>query len=109
MRKRRATRSRGKTRYAMKGCSRNHRHSNKTKCRMCNKIHKKQKGGCGTCVGGSVQHGGNSIGLYQNLSNIGSNFFNGITGIYNGLNAIPQPISVDPWKGHFSGRHHFKY
>jgi hypothetical protein len=99
-RKRSVLKGNHKTRYVMKGCSRNHRR--KTKCPKCNKIHKKQGGGCATCAGGA-QTGGNSVGFFQNFTNIGSNFLSGFTGIYNGLNALPQPISSEPWQGHFRG------
>lgn len=80
--------------FNMKGCAR------PIKCKKCNKIHKPKKGGCG----GACQAGGTSLGFFQNIQNIGSNFFNGVLGVYNGIQTIPQPISGDPWKNQYAQR-----
>jgi hypothetical protein len=86
------------TKYYMKGCSGS---LGRKKCKKCNKYHK-LNGGCVSCQGG-----GTSLGFFQNIQNIGGNFFNNILGVYNGLQTIPQPVSGDPWKGQYSGRKNF--
>jgi hypothetical protein len=94
-----------KQKYDMKGCSGKKNKLVMKKCKVCKRVHsgKHQSGGC------NCQSGGNSIGLFQNVSNIGSNFVNSLVGVYNGLNAIPPPVSVDPTLGHFAGRKIFQY
>lgn len=80
--------------YRMKGCGK--------KCKICKKT-KNQNGGC------MCQAGGTSLGFFQNIQNIGSQFLNNIVGVYNGFQTIPQPISANPWKDHYLGRRNFKY
>lgn len=93
--------------YVMKGCYKKSKSNGRKmmRCKLCNRVHsgKHQSGGC------NCQSGGNSIGLYQNAANVGNGFLDSLTGIYNGFNGIPQPISSDPTMGHFAGISKFHY
>jgi len=94
--------SRKTIKYNMKGCF--HK-KNVKKCKKCNSRHSKkhQIGGC------ACQSGGNSVGIFQNVANVAHGFGDSITGIYNGLNAIPPPVSSNPTMGHFQNASKFKY
>lgn len=88
--------------YNMRGCYK----KILKKCKKCNRIHsgKHQSGGCGGC-----QMGGNSVGIFQNVSNIAHGFGDSVLGVYNGLNALPPPVSSNPVIGHFQNAAKFKY
>ena len=53
----------------MRGCSKKNKSGNKTR---------------------RIQRGGNSIGIFSNISTMGTNFLNSFTNVYNGLYTIPQ-------------------
>jgi hypothetical protein len=98
--KHRANKMKRSNKYNMKGCFRKNKSTKMNKCKICNRVHKgkHQKGGC------ACQFGGNSVGIFQNFSNIGQNFMNGVVGIYNGLNTLPQPVSPYPTQGHLDNK-----
>ena len=62
----------------MKGCSKKNCNNNCSKCKRKNTRSRRS------------QSGGNSVGIFQNISTIGSNFLNSFTNVYNGLYTIPQ-------------------
>lgn len=66
--------------YIQKGCS----HKKIGKCNKCknNNTNKTQRGG--------------DLGFMQNLVNLGQNVGSSFTGIWNGINTLPQP-EVSPW------------
>jgi hypothetical protein len=76
-RKNKKTRKNTSVSYSQKGCSHN-------KMRKCNKCKNKK------------QNGGGDYGFMQNLVNLGQNVGSSFTGVWNGINTLPQP-EVSPW------------
>ena len=78
-----ATRSKTKTRRRIqKGCGK----CKKTRCR-----HQKQRGGCGTCVGGGKrgQTGGSGTGLIDNVSNLTTGVSGMFMNVFRGFQGQP--------------------
>ena len=98
LKNRKLNKRRKSIKYNMKGCY--HK-----KCKKCNRVHsgKHQSGGC------ACQTGGNSVGILQNITNIGRGFGDSLLGVYNGFNAVPQSVSSNPTAGHFQHAAKFKY
>lgn len=102
------TKTKTKTKYVMKGCSiKNKSLASKIKHRKTCPKCRMMRGGCGTCnMGGGNKRGGGTLGFFDNINNIGTNFTTGLTNFTNTiLYASPPLPSAYPTVGQFVNKY----